>query len=422
MQPHRTKVGIEYPAARIGKIVRIAFFLMTAAAPLAHADQDAVHRGAYLATASDCIACHTVPNGRPFAGGEAIATPFGKIYPPNITPDMETGIGGWTDKEFVRAMWHGIGRRGEHLYPAFPYTDFTKLTERDVLDIRAYLATIPAVHNTTPPNDLIFPLNIRGLMRFWNALFLDDRRFTPDPQRSGAWNRGAYLVTAMAHCGACHTPRNVFQAERSDRTFAGAVSTGWYAPNISSSAVGGIGSWSDEEIRSFLRAGSNRHGTAAGPMAMAVLDSFKNLTEADIDAIIAYLRSVPAQDNADHGILREAPRALAYDRPPTSDLGSMLYQGSCARCHGLDGMGVSANFPAIAVDRAVTGVAATTVVQMILKGADPDKLTGVKRMPAFGDTLSDLQIAALTNAVLDKFGAHAPAVTASTVQSLRETH
>jgi len=385
----------------------------------AFADSEAARRGAYLAMAADCVACHTIPGEQPFAGGDAIGTPFGKIYPPNITPDKETGIGDWTDAQFLRAMWHGIGRKGEHLYPAFPYTNFTKLSERDVLDIRAFLATIPAFSRKSTPDQLIFPFNITGLMWFWNLLFLDDHRFEPNRDRSATWNRGAYLVTGMTHCGECHTPRNLLQAERSDRTFAGAVASGWYAPNLSSSKTDGLGSWSDEEIKAFLRTGSNRHGIAGGPMAAAVLDSFSHLDDSDLESIVVYLRSIEPEDASPIWPPRQSAQPSPYPRPGTSSNGNMLYQGACAGCHGADGQGTPNKYPAIAQNRAFIEVDASNVIQMILFGANPDDQTGIKRMPAFADRFTDRQVAEIVNSLLDKFDGQAPGVTAATVRNLR---
>ena len=253
-----------------------------------------VARGEYLARAADCEACHTVEGGSPFAGGVAFKLPFGTLYSPNITPDRETGIGEWSDADFLNAIHKGIAADGTRLYPAFPYAAYTMMTDDDALAIKAYLFNQPAVHAPTQPDTFAFPFNQRSLMTFWSAFFNSDRRFMPNPTQSPQWNRGAYLAEAMAHCGDCHTPRNLMQALDNRSKFAGSVASGWNAYDITQDKSSGIGSWSDETLAAFLAAGhAEGYGTASGPMGEAVDKSLMHLEPQDISALVTYLRTIP---------------------------------------------------------------------------------------------------------------------------------
>ncbi|GAB2882095.1 hypothetical protein GCM10027093_16640 [Paraburkholderia jirisanensis] len=265
---------------------------------------DLVKRGEYLARAGDCMGCHTADKSRPFAGGVALNTPLGTIYTPNLTPDAETGIGLWSDDDFLRAMHEGIGKAGERLFPAFPYTAYTKLAERDVLAIRAYLKTLAPIRYQPPRNGLAFPFNQRWLMPFWNLFNFDEGRFVPDPKQSPEWNRGAYLVEGLAHCGQCHTPRNATQGLQTHARFSGAQQNGWRAFNITPDQTSGIGSWSVDDVVAYLATGSAPdRAHAAGPMAQVVAQSTQFLNREDLRSIAVYLRSLPPV----HGGLR-APR------------------------------------------------------------------------------------------------------------------
>src|SRR3984893_18663800 len=253
-------------------------------------------RGEYLTRAADCAACHNAPNGKPFAGGLPFKLPFGTIYSTNITADRETGIGNWSDDDFVRALHRGVAPGGRYLYPAFPYTSFTAMSRDDALAIKAYLFSLPPQHVANKENSLSFPVNQRWGMAFWNLAFLSNRRFAPDPAQSAAVNRGAYLATALGHCGECHTPRSLAYGLESGREFAGVLLVGWDAYNIASDKHFGVGDWSDAQLASFLSsAHAQGRGSAAGPMAEAVENSLQYLTSEDIGALVAYLRTVAAQ-------------------------------------------------------------------------------------------------------------------------------
>jgi mono/diheme cytochrome c family protein len=248
-------------------------------------------RGGYLAKAADCMACHTKQGGKPYAGGLGFNLPFGTLYSTNITPDKETGIGNYSDQDFLNAVHRGVRADGARLYPAMPFASYTYMTDADALAIKAYLFSLPPVHARAPANTLTFPFNQRWAMNFWSALFNPDTRFEPDTSRGPEWNRGAYLAEALAHCGECHTPRNPAFALDNHRKFIGAVTAGWRAFNISSDKATGIGAWRDDDLVSYLAIGhATGHGTASGPMGEAVDRSFSQLAPTDIRAVVAYLR------------------------------------------------------------------------------------------------------------------------------------
>src|SRR6478609_6275163 len=300
--------------------------------PAALAQASLIERGAYLARAADCSACHTAPRGKEYAGGLGFKLPFGTLYSTNITPDKETGIGNYSDQDFLNAVHRGIRRDGARLYPAMPFTSYTYMTDADALAIKAYLFSLPPVRAAAPENTLTFPFNQRWTMTFWSALFNPDRRFEPDTSKSPEWNRGAYLAEALAHCGECHTPRNLAFALDNRKKFAGAVTAGWRAFSISSDKATGVGAWRDEDLASYLSTGhADGHGTASGPMGEAVDHSLSHLAQQDIGAMVAYLRTIPAIASTD------LPASLAPPAPPshrdgrgTQDpRGKMVFEGAC---------------------------------------------------------------------------------------------
>src|SRR5580704_11485552 len=267
-----------------------------------------VERGEYLTRAADCVVCHTAKDGVPFAGGRAFVLPFGTLYSTNITPDNDTGIGGYSDANFLDAMHKGIGRGNTKLYPAMPYASYTYMSDADALAIKAYLFSLKPLHAPAPKNTLAFPFNQRGLMTVWSALFNRDKRFAPHVDRSAEWNRGAYLAEAMGHCGECHTPRNLFFALNNRQKYAGAVQAGWRAYNITQDRNAGVGAWSDADLIQYLSRGhADGRGTAAGPMGEAVENSLKYLQPDDVAALVVYLRSVTAIASADLPPLRTNP-------------------------------------------------------------------------------------------------------------------
>jgi mono/diheme cytochrome c family protein len=380
-----------------------------------------VERGAYLARAADCVACHT-SGGKEYAGGLAIRLPFGTLYSTNITPDKETGIGNYSDQDFLGAVRRGVRRDGVRLYPAMPYASYSYMTDADVLAIKAYLFGLPPVHAKAPENTLTFPYNQRWAMTFWSQLFNPDTRFAPDSDRSPEWNRGAYLVEVLAHCGECHTPRNLAFALDNRKKFAGAVTAGWRAFNISSDKATGIGGWRDEDLVAYLSIGhADGHGTASGPMGEVVDHSFSQLAVEDIRAVVAYLQTVPTIASPDLPTTLAPPAPASHRQGGTADAsGKMLFEGACISCHGWTGESPISSFATLTGAWAVNDPSGTNVVQVVLSGTKRLTPEHAVSMPAFGGAYSDAEIAALANYVTARFGARASQVTARDVAELRK--
>lgn len=400
-------------------LLRWSAALLLAAAPLAAAADELVERGRYLATAADCAACHTRPDGgKPYAGGYAIQSPMGAIWSTNITASKAHGIGGYTEAQFARALRDGIRADGAHLYPAMPYTAYAKLSDEDVRALYAYFTqAVPAVEEAAPETRLSFPFNLRFSMAAWNALFLDGKRFTPDPARDAQWNRGAYLVEALEHCSSCHTPRGLLMQEQQGNAYAGGAVGGWYAPNITSDKVSGIGAWSDAELHQYLRSGRvPGKAQAAGGMAEAITHSLSKLQDDDLSAIVAYLRTVPpkATDGARKAAFEweGAPLDEARLRGAGASLqaGATLYSGLCASCHGVQGRGgVDAYYPSLVRNSTVGAPQPQNLVAAILYGVDREVDGHHVLMPHFSEgsyvqTLDDAQVAAVATYVRQAFG------------------
>jgi mono/diheme cytochrome c family protein len=381
-----------------------------------------VERGQYLARAADCEACHTVKGGMPFAGGLAFKLPFGTLYSPNITPDRETGIGSWSDGDFLNAVHKGVAPDGTRLYPAFPYAAYTMMTDSDALAIKGFLFSLPAVHAPAPPNTFAFPFNQRWLMAFWSAFFNPDKRFMPDPAQSPEWNRGAYLAEAMAHCGDCHTPRNLMQALDNRRKFAGAVASGWKAYDITQDKISGIGSWSDASLTAFLATGhAQGYGTASGPMGEAVDRSLLHLEPRDINALVAYLHTIPSVADPALPAPKAAPAAASFhdEVALAHNRGKAIFAGACQGCHGWTGDSPVLSYATFTGGRAINDPSARNVAQAILHGVIRDSPDGPVVMPAFGQAYSDVEIAAVANYVTARFGAAPSAITAAEIARLR---
>jgi mono/diheme cytochrome c family protein len=382
-----------------------------------------IEQGKYLTQAADCAACHTAEGGAPYAGGRAFVLPFGTLYSTNITPDKETGIGNYSDANFLNAVHKGIGPNNTKLYPAMPFASYTYMTDADAIAIKAYLFSLPPVHAPAPQNTLIFPFNQRSLMGIWALLFNPDKRFEPRTERDPKWNRGAYLVEGMAHCGECHTPRNLMQALDQREKFAGAVQAGWRAYNITSNPKSGIGAWSETELAQYLSAGhAAGRGTATGPMGEAVDNSLQYLTNGDITAMVAYLRTVSGIATSDlpEPKAAAAPASHAEGLTAGADArGKAVYAGACAGCH--DWSGISPVIPAATLTgvRSVNDPTATNVVQVILTGAHRQFADARATMPAFGEAYSDEEIASLANYVTARFGAQPSALTPQNIATLR---
>jgi mono/diheme cytochrome c family protein len=379
-----------------------------------------IERGKYLTEAADCVVCHTAPGGKQYAGGFAFKLPFGTMYSTNITPDSETGIGKYTDQEFLDAMHRGIRRDGARLYPAMPYTSYTYVTDADALAIKAYLFSLAPVRAVPPENSLLFPFNQRWAMTFWSLLFNPDTRFRPDTSQSLKWNRGAYLAEALAHCGECHTPRNIGFALDNRNKFAGAPVAGWRAFNISSDKMTGLGGWTDEDIALYLSAGhAADHGTASGPMGEAVDHSFSKMAQADIEAMVRFLRSVPPSTSPDFSLKSTPAPGSHKDGVTASLLGKKVFEGACVSCHGWTGESAVSPFATLTGSAAVNDLTATNVAQIVIGGTRRLTPDGALSMPSFGHAYSDDEIAAVANYVTARFGAGGSSLTARNVASFR---
>jgi mono/diheme cytochrome c family protein len=391
--------------------------------PASPAQASLVERGAYLARAADCLVCHTAEGGKAYAGGLGFKLPFGTLYSTNITPDKETGIGNYSDQDFLNAVHRGIRRDGARLYPAMPYTSYTYITDADALAIKAYLFSLLPVKSPAPANTLSFPFNQRWGMIFWSALFNRDTRFMPDSAKSPEWNRGAYLAEALAHCGECHTPRSLAFALNNRRKYAGAATAGWHAYNITSDKATGIGAWSDDDIATYLSTGhANGHGAASGPMGEAVDRSFSTFAPEDIRAMVAYLRSVPPVTSPDLPATLAPPAADSHRDGGGADnaRGKMVFEGACATCHGWTGVSSVSPLATLTGSRAVNDPGATNVAQIVISGAKHHGSESLLSMPAFGDAYSDDEIAAVANYVTARFGAQGSRITAEQVATLRK--
>jgi len=395
-----------------------------------------VKSGAYLAVAGDCMACHSTTKGAPYAGGLALSVPLlGTIYSSNITPDLKTGIGSWTLNDFDRAVRHGVSQDGHHLYPAMPYVSYAKISDADVKALYTYfMHGVAPVSQANRASEIPWPLNMRWPLALWNTLFLPDGVYQNKTGQSLAWNRGAYLVQGLAHCSTCHTPRGIGMQEQAlDESgsgfLSGSVLAGWQAYNITSDAHSGIGSWTPLQLTQYLRTGNVPHlAQAAGPMGEAVQHSFSQLSATDLDAIVTYIRTVPAvrDSSGDNqarqtrglpgsAVAQERGIALSNELDP-----ARLYLGNCATCHQASGGGTpDGYYPSLFHNSTVGAANPGNLLQVILHGVHRKVGDADIDMPAFAMTLSDEQVAALANYVTTQFGNPAAHVTPGEVAKLR---
>ncbi|MDO1583366.1 c-type cytochrome [Rhizobium oryzicola] len=394
-----------------------------------------IARGRYLAMAADCAACHTAPEGgQPYAGGYGIQSPLGTIFSTNITPSKVNGIGEYTEADFARAVRAGVAKDGTHLYPAMPFTAYAKLSDTDISALYAFFKNeVKPVDQASRKTELPFPFSIRASMAVWNMLFLSNERFQPDAARSADWNRGAYLAEALEHCSTCHTPRNLFMAEDTRSALSGGTVGPWSAPNITSDKTSGIGGWSDAELLQYLRTGHVAgKAQAAGPMAEDVEHSLQHLTDADLRALVTYLRGTKPVASSD-----KQPR-YSFGKPSASEAslrglpgqapaenGFHVFSGACANCHQADGSG-NAHYPSLFNNTATGADNPDNLISTILFGLNRT-VDGVPVfMPAFGpdasftDRLSDKDVADVSNYVLSQFGNAAVKVGPEDVARVRE--
>ena len=379
-----------------------------------------IARGEYLARAGDCVACHTVPAGKPFAGGRAMATPFGDLFVPNITADDSTGIGLWTADEFYRMMHTGVSRDGTLLYPAMPFASYTKVTREDSDAIFAYLQSVPPVQQKNRPHTLRFPYNQRDLLLGWRALYFKEGEFKADDKQSVQWNRGAYLVQGLGHCAMCHTAINALGGSSASTAFEGGMipNQNWYAPSLTSRRESGLGSWSVKEIADLLQAGVSHRGTVYGPMAEVVYNSLQYLTDDDAQAIAVYLKDLAPRDT--EPAVTSAARMVD---PTAMELGRNVYAKQCAMCHGDEGKGQPPTYPPLAGNPSIVMASPVNPIRMVLNGGYPPGTAKNPRphgMPPFAHVLSDDEVGAVVTYIRVAWGNGGTPVAAAQANTLRK--
>ena len=378
-----------------------------AAPPRASFDPALIAKGAQLAAIANCQVCHTAEGGKSFAGGRPIETPFGTFYGTNITPDPDTGIGGWSEQAFARALREGIDRDGRHLYPAFPYEYYTRLADEDLRALYAYIATREPVRANNRPHELRAPFNIRALLGTWKALYFERGEFRPDPARDAQWNRGAYLVNGPGHCGACHTPRGALGAEKKDQPFGGGVAEGWHGPALNAGSPAPV-PWTAEQLFRYLRTGlDDVHAIAAGPME-PVVRNLARAPEEDVRAMAAYLEALAGPPSAERR--KKADAALAQARAPAraNGRGAEVYAGTCAACHDRGREAGSGGALPLALGTAMTIPTSSNLLRITLEGIAPPEGEPGRSMPGFADALTDGQVKDLAAYIRSEFG-RAPA-------------
>ena len=380
-----------------------------------------VERGRYLARAGDCIACHTVPGTRIFSGNRPMPTPFGTLYSPNITPDSATGIGKWTAAEFYTMMHTGRSRDGSLMYPAMPFSSYTKISRGDSDAIFAYLRSVPAVRQANRPHELKFPYNNRSLLLGWRTLYFKEGEYQSDKTQTVEWNRGALLVQGLGHCAMCHTPINALGGSSDAKAFQGGLipMQNWYAPSLTSNREAGLGDWALKDIMDLLQTGVSNRGAVYGPMAEVTYNSLQYLSDTDIRAMAVYLKSLP-----------EKEKAVAEPAKPSSTAGvgrlysegSRIYSAQCAACHGAEGKGKLPHFPPLANNQSIEMTSAVNPIRMVLNGGYPpgtQKNPMPYGMPPFAQSLNDAQVAAVVTFIRTAWGNHGGAVSPAEANALR---
>ena len=385
-----------------------------------NATTQVITRGEYLARAGDCVACHTDPNGKPFAGGRAMPTPFGSLFVPNITPDDDTGIGLWNADDFYRMMHTGVSRDGTLLYPAMPFASYTKVTRADSDALFSYLQSVTPVRQKNHPHELKFPFNNRDLLIGWRTLYFHEGAYVPDPGQSAQWNRGAYLVQGLGHCAMCHTAINALGGSSESKAFEGGMipNQNWYAPSLTSNREAGLGDWPERDIADLLQVGASHRATTYGPMAEVVYNSLQYVTDEDAAAMAVYLKALPKRD-------AEPPptsQARLVD-PAVMELGRKTYAAQCAVCHGDEGKGQPPAFPPLAGNQSITMSSPVNSIRMVLNGGYAPGTAKNPRpygMPPFNHILSDDQVAAVVTYVRVAWGNNGTPVATAQANDLRK--
>jgi mono/diheme cytochrome c family protein len=381
-----------------------------------------VERGAYLALAGNCAACHTAPGGAAYAGGSAIATPFGRVFVGNLTPDPVHGIGRWSADAFWHAMHEGRSRDGRLLNPAFPFDSFTHITREDSDALYAFLRSLPPVAQPNPPQGLLFPFNQQAALAVWRALYFSPGSFQHQAERSAEWNRGAYLVRGLGHCAACHATRDALGGIREGRQYSGGIMAGqgWYAPSLHDRAQAGVGHWDLEHTVALLKTGATlnaepaQQAVAQGPMAEVVFFSTQHLSESDLRAMGIYLQELDAAPTRQAVPERADATQLA--------LGDKLYTQHCVDCHSAQGEGAPGAYPALAGNRAVTMPSPVNVLQTILSGGFAPATAAHPQpygMPPYRTLLTNEEVAAVASFIRQSWGNQGGAVSALDVQRVR---
>ncbi|MGA7816632.1 c-type cytochrome [Caballeronia sp.] len=380
-----------------------------------------IKRGEYLARAGDCIACHTVRGGQTFAGGLPMLTPFGTLFTPNITPDDQNGIGKWSSDDFYRSLHNGRSKDGSLLYPAMPFTAYTKVTRADSDAIYAYMRSVPPVNVPSRPHELRFPFNNRNLLIGWRTLFFREGEFKADPTKSVEWNRGAYLIEGLGHCSMCHTSINAMGGPVSSAAFGGGLIPlqNWYAPSLTSNKEAGLGDWDNKDIADLLKTGVSQRGAVFGPMAEVVHNSMQYMSDADIGAMTVYLKSIPQK--------KEAPESMQFETSAQfgTELlsqGKKIFTENCAKCHAENGLGKPPSYPPLANNQSIQMPSAVNPIRMTLNGGYPPSTDGNPRpygMPPFAQALSDTEVAAVVTYIRMSWGNHGTPVSPQQVSNLR---
>jgi mono/diheme cytochrome c family protein len=401
-------------------IALLALAAFTTAAQAQDKTSDIIARGEYLARAGDCTACHTAVEGRLFAGARPMPTPFGTIYTSNITPDPETGIGKWSADDFYRTMHNGRFPDGGLIYPAMPFASYTKVTRADSDAIFAYLRSIPPVNQKNKPHELRFPYDNRQLILGWRTLFFSEGEFKPDPTKSAEWNRGAYLVEGLGHCGMCHSPINALGGTSQSDAFKGGLipMQNWYAPSLTSNREAGLGDWSIKDITDLLQTGVSARGVVYGPMAEVVHNSLQYLDDADTRAMAVYLKGIAEASSP-------PPASSALPNTESSlliSLGKTVYDKNCASCHGTQGEGKPPHWPPLANNQSIEMQSAVNPIRMVLNGGYPPGTKGNPMpygMPPFAGLLSDNEVAAVVSYIRTAWGNRGTPVSARDANELR---
>lgn len=415
--------------ARKNALISLFSLALLPVAVQAAVNNDTLSKGQYLANAGDCVACHTTAGGQPFAGGLKMSTPVGAIYSTNITPDKDSGIGDYSFEDFAKAVREGVAKDGHRLYPAMPYTSFAKINDEDLHALYDYfMQQVPAVKQANRDSDIPWPLSMRWPLMAWNWVFHDDARYQPDSKQSDEWNRGAYLVQGLEHCGTCHTPRGLAFQEKglshNDKAYlSGGTLEGWHAPDLTGTAGRGLGGWSAQDIVMFLKTGRTDTHAAFGSMTDVVEHSTQYLSDADLQAMAVYLKSLKPADSQARAGTEDPATTAALIKGDMTKPGAQEYMDNCAACHRIDGQGYAKTFPALAHNSAVLSEDPSSLISIVLRGGKMavtrDAVTGLT-MPDFAWRLDDQQVADVLSFIRSGWGNNAPAVSAKQVKALRD--